>query len=589
MAWEQNASNDPVIVSAWWKADPTANVGIAIGRSGMIAIDCDLPKADDEEDGHIEFLNWCAAHGYEPKQSLTAETGGGGRHILYRKPEGVSIGNRTRILPTVDVRGDGGQIVVYPSFHVSGGQYRWLTIGEPEELPMLLLDLLVKPQDERTSPIHGIPTADLLKGVPEGERDDVLFRAACRWRQQLDDESAVEVLVLKAASNCVPPFPAGQALEKVAQAFKYHRDQAPRGHGATKLRFHALEEIEDVPAHFLVRDVLLQRETCLLGGAEKTLKTWLALTIAVSVASQSSLFGDDRFRVFTTGKVLVLTGEGTARLVLRRIKSLCAGLGLDFELVRKQIVVSDDVVPITSPEFGEPLAEAVQEHDPALVIIDPLYTYMGSDGESSDVFAMGPIYAHARDVVGDRALIICVHFNKAGRDNLELTSITQAGGREFAPSWILVAHRTERDLNEQNFGLHILTGGREGYGIEFGLDVHLGQVEVDEVTGEVRHTSVPTFTVTAPNEGVVNLRSDVYDMIRDAPFTKTKSDILGEGEGRNGRRKALAWLENQGVVRQERRPGQNGRTAERYGPTWEVDLDGALGRVKPTNSNSLQI
>jgi hypothetical protein len=58
-------------------------------------------------------------------------------------------------------------------------------------------------------------TADILKGVPEGQRDDLLFRAACAFRNQLNDNrSAVEVLILHAAANCTPPFPEAQALRR---------------------------------------------------------------------------------------------------------------------------------------------------------------------------------------------------------------------------------------------------------------------------------------------------------------------------------------------------------------------------------------
>jgi hypothetical protein len=330
----------------------------------------------------------------------------------------------------------------------------------------------------------------------------------------------------------------------------------------------------------LIRDVLLQREPCLLGGAEKTLKTWLALTVAVSVASGVPLFGNQRFPVFKRGKVLIITGEGGARLVKVRIERLCESLGVDPASVQHHIHVSDDIAPITSTGFASSLDAAILEHDPMLVILDPLYTYMGSNVESGDLFSMGPVYAQLRDIVGDRSLVICVHFNKPGKDKLELSSITQAGGREFAPSWILVGHRRHPNLEEQEFGLRVLTGGREGYSAEFGLDVRIGPIDVDGVTGELRHDSVPTFQVTQSNAGVTDWLSEIYDRIAAAPFTLTRDDLEGRGTGRNNRRKALNGLIDTGVIRSESRDGPHGgRKADRWGPTG-VDLSEAMERTR---------
>ena len=65
------------------------------------------------------------------------------------------------------------------------------------------------------------------RAFPEGERDDTLFREACRLRRQLGDGArrAVEILILHAAANCTPPFPEAEALRKVDQAFRQERDE----------------------------------------------------------------------------------------------------------------------------------------------------------------------------------------------------------------------------------------------------------------------------------------------------------------------------------------------------------------------------
>ena len=74
-------------------------------------------------------------------------------------------------------------------------------------------------------------TDDILDGVPEGERDETLFRLACRLRRQLGDNArkAVEHLILRAANECTPPFPEAEALKKVELAFKQDHGDARSG------------------------------------------------------------------------------------------------------------------------------------------------------------------------------------------------------------------------------------------------------------------------------------------------------------------------------------------------------------------------
>ena len=64
--------------------------------------------------------------------TLTA-TSGRGLHLIYRIADSATAPrNRTRIVPGVDVRSAGGQIVASPSLHQSGRYYRWTECRAPE-------------------------------------------------------------------------------------------------------------------------------------------------------------------------------------------------------------------------------------------------------------------------------------------------------------------------------------------------------------------------------------------------------------------------------------------------------------------------
>lgn len=112
----RQASKDPEQILAWWARFPDANIGIATGLASWIyVVDLDGPEGVE---------SWKKLRVRE--KTLVQRTGGGGFQVVYWRPETAGkIGNRTRILPGVDVRCDGGYIVAPPSVHPSGARYRW--------------------------------------------------------------------------------------------------------------------------------------------------------------------------------------------------------------------------------------------------------------------------------------------------------------------------------------------------------------------------------------------------------------------------------------------------------------------------------
>lgn len=208
---------------------PETNWGLACGvASGVFAIDIDPSKGGAESFEEFEQVMVDAT-----PASLIQGTGGGGRHILYALPAGVTnIGNPTNWLQGVDIRGNSGHIVIEPALHISGGTYNWLNWGHPiAEAPKALVDAIVGHRGGSSGGVLGAggfgsaaglsDTDEILAGVKEGSRDDTLFRLACRLRRQLNDSRmAVETLVLAAAERADPPFPRDEALRKVEQAFR---------------------------------------------------------------------------------------------------------------------------------------------------------------------------------------------------------------------------------------------------------------------------------------------------------------------------------------------------------------------------------
>ena len=103
----------------WIKSWPDMNIGILTGSdTGICVVDIDPRHGGDES---LKAL--VAQHGSLPI-TLSANTGGGGIHYLFQIPPGQTIRNSAGVIaPGIDIRGDGGLIVVEPS--TTKGKYKW--------------------------------------------------------------------------------------------------------------------------------------------------------------------------------------------------------------------------------------------------------------------------------------------------------------------------------------------------------------------------------------------------------------------------------------------------------------------------------
>lgn len=105
----------------WWGKWPTANIAVHCDRSGLLALDVDM---SDEKDGAESLQILLDTLGIELPATVTARTGKGGWHYIFRRPDGPTITNRADWVKGIDTRSL-GYVVVAPSAHESGNAYRW--------------------------------------------------------------------------------------------------------------------------------------------------------------------------------------------------------------------------------------------------------------------------------------------------------------------------------------------------------------------------------------------------------------------------------------------------------------------------------
>jgi putative DNA primase/helicase len=133
------ASADEARAATWWKKWPKALIGLATGDDRLFVVDFD-PRVD-EDTGEIWTLEQLKADteammGCDLPISVTSMTQSGGVHLWLRWPDdgGDPIRNSGSLPKHVDVRGEGGYVIVPPSVMKSGARYRWLKGKSPSDV-----------------------------------------------------------------------------------------------------------------------------------------------------------------------------------------------------------------------------------------------------------------------------------------------------------------------------------------------------------------------------------------------------------------------------------------------------------------------
>ncbi|WP_219549977.1 bifunctional DNA primase/polymerase [Nonomuraea harbinensis] len=200
------ATTDPDRIRAMNRRVPRGLVAVRTGSpSGTVVIDVDAP-------GGLNTMARLDEGGILPG-TVTAITGSGGLHLVYRHP-GVRVPSGVgKAGPQIDVKADGGYIVVAPSLHPRTGQpYRWMSdqfaLPLADLHPALLERLQEKPpqphrpgRGSRAGSVRGRLgglVRTVLKAAP-GERNAVLYWAACCAGQMvaqgaIDEATAYSVL-----------------------------------------------------------------------------------------------------------------------------------------------------------------------------------------------------------------------------------------------------------------------------------------------------------------------------------------------------------------------------------------------------------
>ena len=149
-------------------------------------------------------------------RTVTAITGKG-RHYYFRHPGG-RVGNAVRLLPGVDVRGDGGYVVAPPSRHASGRHYAWAPSCSPFELDLAPLPKWAMPAARPRVDGEGSESGQV---IPAGVRNDRLASIAGAMRRKGLTASEIEAVLIVVNHRCSPPLPEDEVRGIAASVSRY--------------------------------------------------------------------------------------------------------------------------------------------------------------------------------------------------------------------------------------------------------------------------------------------------------------------------------------------------------------------------------
>jgi putative DNA primase/helicase len=197
-------------VREYWARWP--NAGIALVTDGLMVLDFDAKNGGLESKAAIE-----AKYGPLPR-TRTHRTGGGGEHWIYRNPNGSDVRNTVTFAgyKGVDLRANGGYIVVPPSRHQSGGRYEVIDESAIAPAPDWLVHLAARKRAK--SP----PTVSESWPIAEGQRNSTLTSLAGTMRRRGMTQEAIEAALLEVnRQQCSSPLPDQEVIGIARSIVRY--------------------------------------------------------------------------------------------------------------------------------------------------------------------------------------------------------------------------------------------------------------------------------------------------------------------------------------------------------------------------------
>jgi hypothetical protein len=219
----KDAKQDEATIRRHWSQYPDSNIGVPTGRvSGVVVLDVD-------GDYGYESLTELEDKNDVLPDTKSVKTPRGGSHLFFLHPGDREVQNSASLLgQALDVRGDGGYVLVPPSVGSNGREY-----ATDEEAPVLPMPswLIEEIQNRQLVIATALGSGEyrlvLEQGATEGNRNDRLFRLACSLVRKHRPAEAASLVHGMNIAYVKPPLPDREVDQVIKSALR----QKERGNG----------------------------------------------------------------------------------------------------------------------------------------------------------------------------------------------------------------------------------------------------------------------------------------------------------------------------------------------------------------------
>ncbi|MGH7644469.1 MAG: AAA family ATPase [Gemmatimonadales bacterium] len=162
--------------------------------------------------------------------------------------------------------------------------------------------------------------------------------------------------------------------------------------------------------HWLVEGLWAEEAVGIVGGEPKCCKSFLALDLAVAVASGTPCLR--QYPVSRPGRVLLYAAEDALHLVRRRLAGICRAAGVDLAALEVHVITAP-TLRLDHAGDRNRLAATVTALQPRLLVLDPFVRLHRIDENVSGEVA--PLLAYLRELQRrDHVSIVVVHHARKG-------------------------------------------------------------------------------------------------------------------------------------------------------------------------------
>ena len=296
----------------------------------------------------------------------------------------------------------------------------------------------------------------------------------------------------------------------------------------------------DLRHKWLVPGLLVRNQPAIIGGPQKSLKTCLAVDLALSLGMGQPFLS--RFPTLRRTRVMLLSGESGAATIRETARRIAASH--EMALADADVLWGFDLPKLGDSGDVAALKRTIERREVEVVIIDPAYLCMMSgdaEGRSAaNLFDMGSLLSPLSRVGQDTgATVILVHHLRLHRSSgpgepATLEDLAFAGFQEWARQWLLV---TRQKAYEPGSGWHELwlsAGGSAGHGGLYSVTVDEGK-QGEDFTGRTWKVSVEE-----PHEARERAKAskDEAKAVKDEQRVTAALELYPDGETRRVIREA---------------------------------------------------